>query len=168
MSFAGFCDAIKFIQWQKSIPSEIAEPFAAIERAWGNWTMPILNYFNHPVTNAYPESLNSLISVMNQLGRGYSFEALRAKILFSEGTHKHKLSRPMFERRREPEPVEKGYALPGNVKNFEMGETLARMTPKPAPDPKPYIPKSTESEKLEKNYGADISTLIRMIENGKL
>ena len=36
----------KFIRWQKSIPSEIADAFADIERAWGNWTMPILNYFN--------------------------------------------------------------------------------------------------------------------------
>ena len=34
--------------------------------------------------------------------------------------------------------------------------------------PKPFVPKSTESEKPEKNYGADISTLIRMIENGEL
>lgn len=49
-----------------------------------------------------------------------------------------------------------------------MGESLARMTPKSAPEPKPYILKSTESEKPEKNYGADISTLIRMIENGEL
>ncbi len=44
----------------------------------------ILNYFQHPVTNAYTESLNNLIRVMNRLGRGYSFEALRAKILFTE------------------------------------------------------------------------------------
>ena len=54
------------------------------------------------MTNAYTESLNSLIRVMNRL-RGYSFEALRAKILFTEGAHKHKLSRPKFERRHEPE-----------------------------------------------------------------
>lgn len=40
--------------------------------------------------------------------------------------------------------------------------------PKPPPEPKPYVPKSTESERPEKNYGADISTLIRMIENGEL
>ena len=161
----------KFIQWQKSIPSEIADAFADIERAWGNWTMPILNYFNHPVTNAYTESLNSLIRVMNRLGRGYSFEALRAKILFAEGAHKHKLSRLKFERKErrqpEPEPVTM-YGLPGNFKNCEMGESFARTMPKPAPEPKPYIPKSTESEKPEKNYGADISALIRMIENGEL
>jgi len=97
---------------------------------------------------------------------GYSFEALRAKILFAEGAHKHKLSRPKFSRRREP--VEIGYGLPGNIKSFEMADSFARMTPKPPPEPKSYVPKSTESEKPEKNYGADISTLIRMIENGEL
>ncbi|MBE0493150.1 MAG: transposase [Thiomicrospira sp.] len=37
------------------------------------------------MTNAYTESLNNLIRIMKRLGRGYSFEALRAKILFSEG-----------------------------------------------------------------------------------
>ena len=46
-----------------------------------------MNYFDHPVTNAYAGSLNNLIRVMNRLGRGYSFEALRAKILFTEGAH---------------------------------------------------------------------------------
>ena len=50
----------------------------------------------------------------------------------------------------------------------ETGESFARMVPKPAPEPKPYIPKSTETDRREKNYGADISTLIRMIENGEL
>jgi transposase len=161
----------KFIQWQKSIPSEIADAFADIERAWGNWTMPILNYFDHPVTNAYTEALNSLIRVMNRLGRGYSFEALRAKILFAEGAHKHKLSRPKFERKPQRQSEQESpamYGLPGNFKHFEMGDSFARMTQKPLPESKPYIHKSTDSEKPEKNYGADISTLIRMIENGEL
>lgn len=79
-------------------------------RAWTNWQPWIIKYFEHPVTNAYTESLNSLIRVMNRLGRGYSFEALRAKILFTEGAHKHKLSRPKFERKREPVPV-RGHEL---------------------------------------------------------
>lgn len=161
----------KFIQWQKSIPSEIADAFADIERAWGNWTMPILNYFKHPITNAYTESLNSLIRVMDRLGRGYSFEALRAKILFAEGAHKHKLSRPKLEREeRRQAAAERAmrYGLPGNLENVEMEGAFARMVPAPTPESKPYVPKSKEPEKPEKNYGADISTLIRMIENGEL
>ena len=63
---------------------------------------------------------------------------------------------------------ENEHGLVGNFKNFETGESFARMVPKPAPEPKPYIPKSTETDRREKNYGADISTLIRMIENGEL
>lgn len=52
-----------------------------------NWRPFILNYFEYPVTNAYTQSLNNLIRVMNRLGRGYSFEGWRAKILFTEGAH---------------------------------------------------------------------------------
>lgn len=47
-------------------------------------------YFDHRITNAYTESLNSLIRVVNRLGRGYSFDALRAKILFTEGLQKER------------------------------------------------------------------------------
>ena len=39
---------------------------------------------------------------MDRLGRGYSFEALRAKVLFAEGTHKKSQKRPAFERRAPP------------------------------------------------------------------
>ncbi len=154
----------KFIQWQKSIPSEIADAFADIEQAWGNWTMPILNYFNHPVTNAYTESLNSLIRVMNRLGRGYSFEALRAKILFTEGAHKHKLSRPKFERKREPVSV-RGYEMADDLVSYGL-PTLSRVAP-----PLPPVLKAAEphqDETPEKNYGADINTLIRLLEDGRL
>lgn len=56
----------------------------------GNWHDEVFAYFDHPITNAYTESLNNLIRVMNRLGRGYSFDALRAKILFTEGLHKKK------------------------------------------------------------------------------
>lgn len=80
---------------------EVRDAFGDLIRAVGNWQPFILNYFEHPVTNAYTESLNSLILVMNRLGRGYSLEALRVKILFTEGTHKMALAKPKFERRRD-------------------------------------------------------------------
>ena len=50
------------------------------------------------MTNAFTESLNSLIRFTNRMGRGYSFEVLRAKILFTRGTHKKILQRPKFRR----------------------------------------------------------------------
>ncbi|MEO7326472.1 MAG: ISL3 family transposase, partial [Dokdonella sp.] len=115
--------AQRFEAWREGISAEIRPYFADLIRAFTNWQPYILNYFEHPVTNAYTESLNSLIRVMNRLGRGYSFEALRAKILFTEGAHKHTLSRPKFERRRGRESMEAevtvGYAMPDGVMGYE-------------------------------------------------
>ena len=118
---------------------------------------------DYHVTNAYTESLNSLIRVMNRLGRGYSFEALRAKILFTEGIHSNKQKRPRFERKREAEPVEMGYGLPDDAIDYGLPvmEKVRSMRPPEVYDPHKH-------EKREKNYGADISTLIRMIEAGEL
>ncbi|MFX8262299.1 transposase, partial [Acinetobacter baumannii] len=96
----------------KAVVPEVRDAFSDLIRAFTNWQPFILNYFEHPVTNAYTESLNSLIRVMNRLGRGYSFEALRAKILFTEGAHKKSLVKPKFERRRPAETLTTGYELP--------------------------------------------------------
>jgi transposase len=131
-----------YIEWKRSIPAELAPAFADLVRAWDNWTPFILGYFDHPVTNAYTESLNNLIRVMNRLGRGYSFEALRAKILFSEGAHSIVKPRPKFERRPSEQVVaERAYF------------SLATLT---------------QHYEVSKNYGSDISTLARMIEAGEL
>ena len=152
----------RYEAWYMGISTEIRHYFADLIRAFQNWQPYILNYFEHPVTNAYTESLNSLIRVMNRLDRGYSFEALRAKILFTESIHSHKQKRPWFERKREPEPVEMGYGLPDDVIGYGLPvmEKVRPMRPPEAYDPHKH-------EKREKNYGADISTLIRMIEAGE-
>lgn len=88
--------------------------------------------------------MSNLISVMNRLGRGYSFEALRAKILFNEGAHKFIQPRPKFERREES--MSMSYAM------FSLGDSLP----------------STRTVEKAKNYGADLSTLARMIERGEI
>lgn len=69
--------------------------------AMGNWHDEIFAYFDHPIINAYTESLNNLIRVVNRVGRGYSFEALRAKILFTEGLQQ--IKKPRYQRQRTPE-----------------------------------------------------------------
>lgn len=85
---------------------------------------------------------------MNRLGRGYSFEALRAKILFSEGAFKKGLQRPKFERRM-------GYGNPDLPVMFRMASGIDSNE------------RSTEDEATEVNYGVDISILTRMIEAGE-
>ena len=158
--------------WSKAVVPEVRDAYSDLIRAFTNWQPWIINYFEHPVTNAYTESLNSLIRVMNRLGRGYSFEALRAKILFTEGAHKKTLARPKFERRREADLVIAEEVMDYGVPDDAVGYGLP---PGPvgrvALTPRMSIPRAVrphESSGPEKNFGADITTLIAMLEAGKL
>jgi transposase len=130
----------RYDAWAASITPETAEAFRPLTTAWKNWHPEILAYFDHRVTNAYTESLNSLIRVMNRVGRGYSFEALRAKMLYTEGLHK--VERPKFERRDAA-----SFSAFMSVPPGSLGMML--------PDD-PYDEPA--------NYGTDISTLASRIE----
>lgn len=138
--------------WQKSISPELYDHFHDLTRAFQNWMPEILNYFEHSVTNAYTESLNSLIRVMDRMGRGYSFEALRAKILFTEGAHVIQKNRPKFERRRNERIM---YSI-------HDVESLSRFSISDE------IENQHEAPEESANLGADISTLVRLIEEGRI
>lgn len=71
--------------------------FDDLIKAMSNWEEEIFNYFNFPITNAHTESLNRIIKTMNHVGRGYSFEAFRAKILFTKGYRKVKRKKKFKE-----------------------------------------------------------------------
>lgn len=83
-------------EWAKQIHPDVAEHFLPILTAFGNWEKEIFAYFESPITNAYTESLNSLIRVVDRMGRGYSFDVLRAKILYSYGSQK--IVKPAYNR----------------------------------------------------------------------
>lgn len=136
---------LRYEAWVKSIPPELRDHYQPIVTAWANWQPFILEYFNHPITNAYTESLNSLIRVMNRLGRGYSFEALRAKILYSRGAHKVVQKRPKFDRQNQSI----GYAGIRMMTDSFQGYG---------------VPDKVE----EINYGVDIDKLVAMIEAGEI
>ena len=74
----------KYEAWRASIPTDLAKSFKDITTAVENWKEPIFNYFDTRVTNAYTEALNGVMKVVNRNGRGYSFEAIRAKMLYAE------------------------------------------------------------------------------------
>jgi transposase len=88
----------RYREWLMSVPKEMEAPFLELLRAVENWQDYIFTYFDMPVrvTNAYTESLNALIKHVHRNGRGYSFPAIRAKILFTNGVRKTR--RPRFER----------------------------------------------------------------------
>ncbi len=71
-----------FQDWKDAIPKDFRkyyEPVAGmVDRHHGD----IFNYFDCPVTNGCTEAMNDVMKAMNRLGRGYSFEILRASSLF--------------------------------------------------------------------------------------
>jgi hypothetical protein len=143
----------RFAAWEISVTEEVRDAFSDLIKAWRNWQPHILAYFDHRITNAYTESVNSLIRVMVRLGRGYSFEALRAKLLFSEGPHKKSQKRPAFERRA---PV----SIPGMGRHIAGFKSLVSATH--------YQNQDDDESEESKNYGVDIAMLTRMIENGEI
>jgi transposase len=128
----------RYENWLKMISHEIEPAFSDLIRAFENWNVEIMNYFQCPVTNAYTESLNNLIRVTNRMGRGYSFEALRAKILLQNGTHKNRYKKPKFERKQR-ESI-----------GFEKMTGMYYMEPENV---------------IEANLGADITTLVKLFES---
>lgn len=57
--------------------------FSDLITALANWEAEAFAYFDHPVTNAVTEALNGVARVVNRLGRGYSFRAICAKMLYA-------------------------------------------------------------------------------------
>ncbi|HQR82614.1 MAG TPA: transposase [Thiotrichales bacterium] len=151
-SFYGIYDATskaeaqqRYQSWFHSIPSELLLDFADLTRACENWHPWIMNYFDHRITNAYTESLNNLIRATNRKGRGYSFEALRAKMLFAEGAFKKEITRPKFTRQR------------SNQRSSEVGFYMSRTLMDYHEPPEP-------TTQIEKNLGVDINKLIVLLE----
>ncbi len=117
--------------------------FEPLTKAMTNWEEEIFAYFDHRITNAYTESINNLIRVINRVGRGYSFEALRAKILFTEGLTKER--KPKYQKRMNDYEL-RDYNYPMFDKMSSIGVVRER------------------SELL----GINISTLIEKLEKGEL
>lgn len=67
-----------------AVPDSLKKDFHELTRAMKNWRKEIMNYFDYPITNAYTESLNGVAKVISRMGRGYSFEVIRARVLFHD------------------------------------------------------------------------------------
>jgi len=73
-----------FIAWQRDIDPSIARYFEPLTKALNNWMPEILNGFDYPITNAYTESINRSAKDLQRMGRGYSFDVVRAKMLYGK------------------------------------------------------------------------------------
>ncbi len=151
----------RYEAWYRCVTPDIYEHFSDLIRAWTNWQPYILRFFENPITNAYTESLNNLIRCTDRAGRGYSWEALRVKILFTEGLHKKQFIQQKFECRR-PEPV-----MEQSVGFFVPGGAIGHGLP-PGAIGKAKMQNQQNGQGQEVNYGVDISTLVRIIEAGEI
>lgn len=92
-------EAEKYFQdWKKSLSADMSERFKPIVKTFKTHGKYIFNYFDtNKITNAYTESANKMIRWTNLVGRGYTFEVLRAKVVHSDGMKITK--RPRFDRK---------------------------------------------------------------------
>jgi transposase len=118
--------------------SNSKDAYKDLVRAVDNWQDEIFNYFDKKLTNAYTESINSIIRQVERMGRGYSFEALRAKILFNENLHK----------KRKPRFNSSAFSKAILYDTFNWHEVTDHV--------------------ITGNYGVDFSTLIKKLEKGEL
>lgn len=116
----------------------------------------------------WPESLNSLIRVMNRLGCRASFEVRRAKILCTEGIHSRKQASPGW--RASVRRSLSGWAEACLTRQWATDCVLEKLrTMKPSRESDQH--NEADQHRVPpppRNYGADISTFIRMIEAGEL
>ncbi|CDG51237.1 transposase (fragment) [Halomonas sp. A3H3] len=83
-------------RWIDDIPQGQKEVWKDLVSAISGWHEEMLTYFETdiPITNAFTESINRLAKDKNRDGRGYSFEVMRARMLY---TTKHKKKVPQIK-----------------------------------------------------------------------
>ncbi|AGA64698.1 Transposase [Liberibacter crescens BT-1] len=108
-----------FEAWKNSLPDKSMEPFRKLVKTVHNHYDDIFAYWDAPlrITNNYTEGLNGLIKISNRLGRGYSYEIIRAKTLYS--AEARKVGSGIRSGR---EKVEYGPHIPTLLKQVESGE----------------------------------------------
>lgn len=72
----------RYAAWRQALTGDVLHAFSVMVVAETNWHDEIFAYFDHHITNAYTESLNGLIKLTNRIGRGYSFDVIRARMLY--------------------------------------------------------------------------------------
>jgi transposase len=139
----------EYLMWQESIPNELAKQFRAITTAWRTWQKQILAYFECPITNAFTESFNSKIRKVYQEGNGYSFDVLRAKVLFLDILQKktRRIEHVKVKKRPRFDEIE--------------GDMMCFMVTNSAFEESQYV---TRQVFKEVNLGTDLSTLMDEID----
>ncbi|MBA4070405.1 MAG: hypothetical protein C0497_01000 [Gemmatimonas sp.] len=107
--------------WRAAVPPQLARIFKPLLTASTNWEPEILNFFaTQGVTNAFTEAMNRNLRDVDRAGRGYSFEALRIKALFSHGVVKYRRPARLGLQRRDLAAKQ----LPAHLMPFDLPAAL--------------------------------------------
>ncbi len=141
------CEAAsrKYREWKASIPDDMKE-FKEVAKTVDNWNVEIFNYFHHRVTNAFVEGINSTIRAIEKQGRGYSFEVLRAKVMFFVN---HKVVKPSYGERK------MSYTF-GSFRSFDISQNYT------------FDISNLLDDEKSKDYGVPIIDLLKAINEGLL
>lgn len=113
-----------FEAWENSLPDDSAlDGFRGLAKTVHNHYEDIFAYWDSPsrITNAYTEGLNGLIKVANRMGRGYSYEIIRAKMLYAKYARKVGSGVRIVQETGGSETVEYGPHIPTLIEMAEAG-----------------------------------------------
>ncbi len=139
------------IAWQQGIDPSIARHFEPLTNALNNWMPEILNGFDHPITNAYTESIKGLAKGIQRMGRGYSFDVVRARMLYDKKANEPTTSTVLKKKRKPLDKEPTTYLLTDSP--FEKLEAIKQRYQTVMVEKKSY-------------YGAHIPTLYESLEQG--
>ena len=135
-----------FKNWADNIPTDLPQ-FNDLVKTVSNNYDDIFAYWDAPfnITNAYTEGHNGLTRVANRLGRGYSFEVIRAKMLYN------KIARSLTSISTKATSTKPSIVTPNSpvttVSNKDLNFSF-----------------STKYKKMKIEYGAHIPTLVECFE----
>lgn len=106
-------------EWEQAVKGhQLVAAYRPLLTAMRNWEAHIFAYWDFPVTNAVTEALNGIAKLIERTGRGYSFEVIRAKLLYF---YRHLDRKPTVY--RSPEP---GVEMSGCEVTPDDGATILR------------------------------------------
>lgn len=135
-------------EWCDGIPDRLAWAFRETRGALLSWWQEIFNYYEYPISNAYTESVNRLAKDMNRMGRGYSFEVIRARLVFDD------------KARRQTRKSIRGRGRAADAGSDAKAPAVEFFTPQTAG----LMPKQKRRDYVE--YGPHIPTLCDLLEKG--
>lgn len=115
--------------WLDSMPDSVDWAFREAGNALRSWWTEIFNHYQCRISNAYTESVNRLAKDMNRMGRGYSFEVIRARLVYEKQARKKTTQSIRSRRPSQPDSMSMGRMIGGDLYGSQTTERLIEYGP---------------------------------------